>query len=50
MGDAPYCVTPYFRISKNGRLELPVGGLLKGGLDRLFYGKRNNPMMIPKGF
>lgn len=44
-------VTPYFRISKKVLIELPVGGLLKGGVDRLVHGKRNNgPMMVPKGF
>ena len=33
-------VTPYFRIGKKMRLELPVGGLLKAAI----WGDRDNPL------
>lgn len=33
-------VTPYFRIGKKMRLELPVGGLLKAAV----WGDRDNPL------
>lgn len=44
-------VTPYFRVSKKVRIELPFGGLLKEGVDRLVHGRRSNgPMIMPRGF
>ena len=35
-------VTPYFRISKKMKLELPVGGLLKAAV----WGDRDNPLLF----
>lgn len=41
-------VTPYVRIAKKITLELPLGGLLKEGADRLIHGRRHNgPIIMP---
>lgn len=39
-------VTPYIHVSKRVTIELPLGGLLKGTTDRLFFGRRNNSPII----
>lgn len=41
-------VTPFVRVSKKVTIELPLGGLLKEGTDRLFHVRRNRgPIIMP---
>lgn len=41
-------VTPFVKISNKFILELPIGGLLKEGSDRIFHHKRRNgPTIMP---
>lgn len=44
-------VTPFVHVSKKMTIELPLGGLLKEGTDRLFHNRRSRgPIIMPSFF
>lgn len=43
-------VTPFVCVSKKVTIELPLGGLLKEGTDRLIHGRRNRGSIIMPSF